>query len=149
MGATFSTVVAINSARVVFVSIVLACLIAACNLSPLTPHTPSTPPTTYLQLPQYGRADCLRDASVRVDVPLWQYPGLSSPKDDSGGSSRSITGDALAFIPPCTVVRVIDFRWSEQDDEFYLLVEYGNVKGWAEEKYMEVPYAPAATSIPT
>lgn len=123
----------------------LVCLGTACAQTSATtePSVSPTPPSIYRNLPQIGRADCLREADVRVDTPLWQYPGLSSPKDDSGGSSRSITGDAIAFVPPCGIVRVLEFQWSHQDKQFYLLVEYDKKRGWAMERYIEVPYLTA------
>lgn len=92
---------------------------ASCSQQPGKVREIPAPPSELLNLPRIGYG--------RQYWVVWEHPGLppSDPNSDlsgwKGNSLGTLTADEL---------KVVNYSWSEADDEFYVFVEQGTVKGW-------------------
>ncbi len=61
-------------------------------------------------------------------VYLWEHPGNGPIDEDSDFSSNR--GRMIGTLRECTLVQILERRWSIYDKAFYYLVEGDNKKGW-------------------
>jgi hypothetical protein len=69
------------------------------------------------RLPKRAWIRCSTDPNLNPDAyPLWKAPGLSQ--------------DIAGTLPPCTMVEVIQWNWSGEDQQFWVLVTARMVRAW-------------------
>lgn len=89
-----------------------------------------TPPVELQSLPHWIRIECAADQRVNIaGVTLWELPGTAP--SDPNSAYQGNRGKQLGVIQGCTEVMVVEYRWSETDRFFWVLVkDVSDLEGW-------------------
>jgi len=105
-------------------------VLASCTISKVEPTgTPLAPPPELLDLPRIARMRCSDNSRFNEgNFVVWELPGIEPSDKDS--AYRGNRGKDLGRLPPCTVIKITDYTWSETDREFWIYITTDTLEGW-------------------
>ena len=121
---------------IIYLSIAVVSCVTSMKLTPTPSATMPPVPEIYHNLPLETTAEC-PEASLRPrgSITIWEHIA-QRPQDSSLNPDR---GNPVGLIDLCEVVTVVDYGWSEEEQEFWLMIETSDgTTGWLSSKLIKL-----------
>lgn len=99
--------------------------------------TPLPPPPQFLDLPANARIVCPEEEMLRKgSIALW--PDIAHFPADDSSKIPDRGGDQTGIVEHCTPIIMLDYKWSEFEQKFWLLIDTPDSKqGWLSSVYVD------------